>query len=227
MVGATSSVAGTAGLVPAPAAGDEEKCLTGAATFHVPNLPIVKTQTTRGTTTSRWIMPPFALDAGGGSAGGANNEFCGGYVYVPYTGSYYFATAPAALYTTNTKTSWALYNLASDGLPGTLAVTLGELDVGGGSGSLSESASTVSLTKGWYCCVHRANGSFNLWSPQSHGWLNYIVGRITADITQTTAVGRRRFYRSLTYSTTFSSDLTNTSWTEDGNVAPCCWIRRG
>jgi hypothetical protein len=33
MVGATSSVAGTAGLVPAPAAGDEEKYLFGDATF--------------------------------------------------------------------------------------------------------------------------------------------------------------------------------------------------
>ena len=33
MVGATSSVAGTAGLVPAPAAGDQGKVLTGGATF--------------------------------------------------------------------------------------------------------------------------------------------------------------------------------------------------
>ena len=227
MVGATSSVAGTAGLVPAPAAGDEEKCLTGAATFHVPNLPIVKTQTTRGATTSRWILPPFAQDGAAGSGGGADYEFCGGYVYVPYTGSFYFATSPAALYTTNTKTSWALYNLASDGLPGTLATTLGELDVGGGANSLSESASTVSLTKGWYCCVSRANGSFNLWSPQSHDWISYIIGKRTADINNGSTSGKRRFYRALTYSTTFSSDLTSTSWTEDGLAAPCCFIRRG
>ena len=227
MVGATSSVAGTAGLVPAPAAGDEEKCLTGAATFHVPNLPIVKTQTTRGTTTSRWILPPFAQSEGAGSSGGANFEFCGGYVYVPYTGSFYFATIPAALYSGSTKTSWALYNLASDGLPGTLAITLGELDVGGGANSLSESAGTVSLTKGWYCCVHRANGSFNLWSPQSHNWLNYIIGKVTSDLSTIEARGKRRFYRSLTYSTTFSSDLTSTSWSEDGSTPPCCFIRRG
>jgi len=227
MVGATASVAGTAGLVPAPAAGDEEKCLTGAATFHVPNLPIVKTQTTRGATTSRWILPPFAQDGAAGSGGGADYEFCGGYVYVPYTGSFYFATSPAALYTTNTKTSWALYNLASDGLPGTLATTLGELDVGGGANSLSESASTVSLTKGWYCCVSRANGSFNLWSPQSNDWVSYIIGKRTADINSGTTSGKRRFYRALSYSTTFSSDLTSTSWTEDGLAAPCCFIRRG
>lgn len=37
MVGATDSVAGTAGYVPAPAAGDQNRCLTGAATF-LPNL---------------------------------------------------------------------------------------------------------------------------------------------------------------------------------------------
>ena len=216
-----------AGLVPAPAAGDEEKCLTGAATFHFPNLPIVKTQTTRGTNTSRWILPPFTSDVAGGSGGGANFEFCGGYVYVPYTGSYYFATSPAALYTTNTKTSWALYNLASDGLPGTIAVTLGELDVGGGAASISESASTVSLTKGWYCCVSRANGSFNLYSPTSPDWLSYILGKITSEIVSGSAGGRRRFYRSLTYSTTFSSDLTSTSWTEDNLSPPNCFIRRG
>lgn len=36
MVGATSSVAGTAGLVPAPAAGDNDKFLNGDATFKIP-----------------------------------------------------------------------------------------------------------------------------------------------------------------------------------------------
>ena len=146
---------------------------------------------------------------------------------MPYTGAFYFATSPAQLYTTNTKTSWALYNLASDGLPGTIAYTLGELDVGGGANSLSESASTITLNKGWYCCVSRANASFNLWSPQSHDWANYILGKITADITTTSVLGKRRLYRSLTYSTTFSSDLTSTSWTEDSNIPPNCFIRRG
>jgi len=47
MVGATSSAAGTAGLVPAPAAGEERHILSGGATF-VPNLPIVKPTSASG-----------------------------------------------------------------------------------------------------------------------------------------------------------------------------------
>ena len=49
MVGATSSTAGTAGLVPAPAAGDQRKFLTGGATFlnvadqALPTTPIRRT----------------------------------------------------------------------------------------------------------------------------------------------------------------------------------------
>jgi hypothetical protein len=227
MTGATSTTAGSAGLVPQPAAGDEEKALLGSGQFHFPLLPVIKTQTTRGAAINRWIVPPFTQDGSAGTANGANNEFFGGHVYIPYTGSFYYATVPAALYTTNTKTCWGLYNLASDGLPGTLAYDLGELDVGAGNGVICESANSVSLNKGWYCCVSRHNGSFNLYSPQAHAWFNYILGFAgTGAINSTNAVGKRRFYRSLTYSTSLSSDLTSQSYTEDGNQSPVLFFRR-
>ncbi|NBU72450.1 MAG: hypothetical protein EBS53_13580 [Bacteroidetes bacterium] len=47
MVGATSSVAGTAGLVPAPAAGQERHLLSGGATF-LPNIPLVRPTSASG-----------------------------------------------------------------------------------------------------------------------------------------------------------------------------------
>jgi len=223
MTGATSSVAGAAGLVPQPAAGKEEMALLGSGEFHVPFVPIIKTETTRGAAnTKRWLVAPLCETAAAGSSGGADYEFCGGYVYIPYTGSFYYATVPAALYTTNTKTYWGLYNLASDGLPGTLAYDLGELDVGAGSNVICESANSISLNKGWYCCVSRANGSFNLWSPQSAEWLDHILGKYAL----TSNSAKRRFYRSLTYSTSLSSDLTSTTWTEGNATAPNLFFRR-
>ena len=47
MVGATSSAAGAAGLVPAPAAGEERHFLSGGATF-LPNIPLVRPTSASG-----------------------------------------------------------------------------------------------------------------------------------------------------------------------------------
>ena len=53
MVGATSSTAGTAGLVPAPAAGSQRKFLRGDATFQsiaANSIPVIATRRTNGIT---------------------------------------------------------------------------------------------------------------------------------------------------------------------------------
>ena len=225
MTGATASTAGTAGLVPQPAAGQEEMCLFGSGQFHLPSFPVVKVETTRGlSNTRRWLVPPLTQEANAGvSSPAANFEIGGGYVYIPYTGSYFYATVPAAAYSTNTKTCWGLYNLASDGLPATLAYDLGELDVGAGSNVICESANSTSLNRGWYFCIYRANGAFNLWSPQSTAWQDQIIGRVT--INSGSGV-KRRFYRSLTYSTSLASDLTSTTFSEDTGTPPNLWFRR-
>jgi hypothetical protein len=225
MTGATASTAGTAGLVPQPAAGQEEMCLFGSGQFHLPSFPVVKVETTRGlSNTRRWLVPPLTQEANAGvSSPAANFEIGGGYVYIPYTGSYFYATVPAAAYSTNTKTCWGLYNLANDGLPGTLAYNLGEIDVGAGNGVICESANSTSLNRGWYFCIYRANGAFNLWSPQSTAWQDQIIGRVTIN---SGGGVKRRFFRSLTYSTSLASDLTSTTYTEEAATPPNLWFRR-
>lgn len=57
MVGATASVAGSGGSVPAPAAGDQNRCLTGAATF-LPNLILPAGDFT----STAFIGPSFVSD---------------------------------------------------------------------------------------------------------------------------------------------------------------------
>lgn len=54
MTGATASTAGTHGLVPQPAAGDNTKFLTGAGTFAV---PVVVSSTQPSNTNVIWFEP--------------------------------------------------------------------------------------------------------------------------------------------------------------------------
>ena len=186
-------------------------------------IPYATTQTTRGAANqARYLFPPFMDNDFGGTTGGNGYEFCGNYLYVPRTGSYFFSTSPAALYTTNTKTCWGLYKIHTDGLPSTLVYSLGELDVGGGANSLSESAASTSLAQGWYAVVYRMNGNFNLWSPRTKWLFTAMVG---SDSNKGTT--QRRFYRALAYSTSLDSDLTTTTWTEDGNYSATLSLRRG
>jgi hypothetical protein len=71
LVGATSSVAGTAGLVPAPAAGDQNKALTGGGIFKASERRLWNTQNTSTEFKADYLTPEsfFVLSATLGSSG--------------------------------------------------------------------------------------------------------------------------------------------------------------
>lgn len=111
MVGATSSAAGTAGLVPQPAAGDDGRVLNGDATFQSPRYP-----TKANTVFSNRTIGPIGR-AGVNSSGN----------YTQYSGRMYFVP----IYVPSQLTSWSIVFV---GNANTANATVGIYDYGTDTG---------------------------------------------------------------------------------------------
>ena len=111
MVGATSSTAGTAGLVPAPAAGDDGKVLNGDATFQSPRYP-----TKANTVFSNRTIGPIGRSGVGSS--GNYNQYGGRMYCVP-------------IFVPSELTSW---NIVFVGNANTANATVGIYDYGNNTG---------------------------------------------------------------------------------------------
>jgi hypothetical protein len=162
MVGATSSAAGTAGLVPAPAAGKEAEYLSGDATF----LPA----TTEWIPTTRKVKSGELnfFDPGQTSSGKnlANNYIVWGCVYIPKTKSCSTVGINVTSAASNSKIKIGLYSVNTSGDPDILQFETGEIN-SATTGVKTISITSVTLNAGWYYSATRSNGSPFVWGVQA------------------------------------------------------------
>ena len=145
MVGATSSVAGTAGLVPAPAAGDQNRCLTGAATF-LPNLILPEGDYPSGC----FISPTLAYNPAASTLEPSDGRIVFHSFFLPK------AVTIAGIQIRNSSTGTAIVRLGlysmdmTTGKPSSLLSDAGTVDC---SATSSEKTATISggyaATSGW------------------------------------------------------------------------------
>jgi hypothetical protein len=163
MVGATSSAAGTAGLVPAPAAGDDDKFLAGDATFGVapryisPCLPNWLT----GTFATRNEGNPYTSGAYGYVIGANRLGLCP--VFIRKSGTYTVIGLniqnDAAKTSTNIR--FGIYNVSNSTLrPTTLISDSG--DVTYTNNSTVSGTISAYLKSGFYWAALVTDGTHNL-----------------------------------------------------------------
>ena len=217
MVGATSSVAGTAGLVPAPAAGDEHKILRGDATFA--GTPYTQKQNTEITNRAIIRFDGVSQNYFGvnGQYSFSNNRMWFLPIYIPSTiSSYNFRiSAPALVATRNCKVG--IYDLGTDtGLPKNRKVVSSEFDLTCAGDTEFSVAMTTTLTSGFYflSCVLQTGRDL-------YGY--NTTGFIATGIQQTGISNTLR--QSVTYgSTDFPSTLTASGFTLENSQMPRMYI---
>jgi hypothetical protein len=174
VAGATSSVAGTAGLVPAPAAGDEDKVLRGDATFKFPCEELLPNGLQSGGVLG--VLGQTRNWAGGGNATSANTAYAQA-IWVPTQIN--VSTLRFRLNASSTANiRGGVYAPRSDGMPGSLQTAeFGPTALTGVSTGLVglTSASTVTITRGLYWAVLLADGSVNC-NTEGANWM-WIVGQ--------------------------------------------------
>jgi hypothetical protein len=178
MVGATSSVAGTAGLAPAPAAGDHKLTLRGDATFY-PSQPVIyapqssfthNVGAVNGSSVAFWTYPWF----NGGSAGAIGTLICFFCpILIPKQDTYTRIGVTVNTGAAGSTIGLALYdNDESNNLPkNLLASSLSGISTAA-AGTYEETIS-VTLSAGWYHGAILASTSTtlafraenNLWFP--------------------------------------------------------------
>ena len=193
-VGSTTSQAGTAGLVPAPAAGDHKDFLRGDATFQSLTNAYPSTKVSRGSTYFSWV---------GGSALGATSNIVnsgGGYVlfapvYVRESKSYttywiYVTTAGSA----NSLGKMALYSIkGSDATPDALICESGTF-AASSTGLKQPTMSSTFVEAGWYYMAVGTNSTSNL---GFHGDAMSYVRTFLAGVAPTAAVDLLDFSQKL------------------------------
>jgi hypothetical protein len=178
MVGATSSTAGVAGLVPAPAAGKNTRALFTDASFgEVPLFPKFK-----NTDASRWYSV-YSPALNGGSAGLTAKVRAFYIIYVPDDGQidtlgYRVATAPTV---TQFNLHVALWEVNEDG-------TVGSYVIGGTGASglasntiISISVSSTSVKRGFYYIsatsdINTAPATITFSAANSTGYMFAFLG---------------------------------------------------
>ena len=214
MVGATSSATGTAGYVPAPAAGDDSKILFGSATFKEPSFPEI------GLVSGTYIG---TLDFAGvtGSGGFNLNRLHYSIIWVPKTTTFdrigiYTSTSHA---TNPTTIRLGIYNInKTDGTPSTVALDAGTLNISGASAFYEITGLSTQLNRGFYygVCNTGAN-TINCYRMNQ----NQTVGLFRAT---TNTASQRFFYTQLSSDTTSSQFASNPSILNDSNTGQP-WIR--
>ena len=145
MVGATSSVAGTAGLVPAPAAGKNTRALFSDASFgEIPLLPTYKTANTNNIGT--WFSVP-----GGASYAPTIKVRYFSLIYCPKDGEIdtlvsQTGTAPSPAFNVNL----AIWECGEDGLPSTYIAGVNVSSGTSGFTNFSGSISSTTIKRGFY-----------------------------------------------------------------------------
>jgi len=212
MVGATSSVAGTAGLCPAPAAGDERKFLFGDATFKgnlfAPSVgPILKSST-------RYYFPYGMVSRPEGTdTGNFNNT--NGAILVPHviSGSDTISNIVFINHTANANTDLELGVFSSDintGWPLTKITQVTTINLGStAAGTMVTTAATASVSGLFWLCVYsRSSISAAIKAHSNEQTGNFLVMQtIGADTFN--SVPRKRFVikNSSISSNTFPSTL--------------------
>ena len=217
MVGATSSAAGTAGLVPAPASGDQIKFLSGDASFKY-LVPVLDPATFSN---SNYNTLAFKLGGGGLTAGSLFSTrlyFCPILVQKDTTynrlGMRYGSIAGC-------KCRIGLYNCSTTSLsPTTLVVDGGE--VGNATNTNYEATINISLKKGFYfgCLIPAADTSMNC-SGSYSDYMQCLMGT-----NQGASLGAIRdlFYYTTTYGA-FSGDISAASFTAEAANIPLVYLR--
>jgi hypothetical protein len=168
MVGATSSAAGTAGLVPAPAARKERQALLGDATFGFPPLCIPSRLDSSGI----YLFPQFIITQGFSGTGGSvfvpnTTYFIPIYLFSGTIDTIFFVSRGNAPTANTSQIHWALYKADGTYLyPKTLIHDAGAM--GPFNGLSANTINTVSVNKsvedGWHylACSKDASGGGNL-----------------------------------------------------------------
>jgi hypothetical protein len=179
MVGATSSAAGTAGLVPAPAVGDQTAFLSGSGSFLVPAVPILskdsgQTQDVGAVNGSSVVFfgCPFLS---GGSTGAVPASlkplFCP--TYIPKTDTYTRIAVTCNAGSAGTLFSLALYSLdEATGLPENLVTNVNSLS--SASAATVEGTISQSLSQGWYWSAIMTDSTVPTWRIENNQTFSFI-----------------------------------------------------
>ena len=172
MVGATSSVAGTAGLVPAPAAGDNELFLKGNALFQEGPIP------QRVIPSGRFCNDGFASTGGNNSFNSLRTHY--NLIWVPRSMSFDrigFTQNTAGL-THNVRIG--LYNSDSTtGLPSTVKFDAGEITLNGAGTYTATISETIDAGFYWGALYTGSTG-INTTRFVGSYYLGYLRGKISS-----------------------------------------------
>ena len=195
-VGATSSTAGTAVLVPQPAAGKEAEYLRGDATFQPATAEFIPT--TRKAASGKLLS--YVWDnASVGAKALANGFIVWGFSYIAKTKSYSTVGIEVTSSAASTAIKVGLYTINTSGLADSLIFETGEIS-STTTGIKTISITPVTITAGWYLSAFRSNGA-----PAVRG----INGRNIYASTRDFGTGTSWDYSSSTYSNALPS-----SWTD-------------
>ena len=158
MVGATSSAAGTAGLVPAPAGGDQRKFLRGDATFQSiasNSIPVLATRRTNGIN-----------HAGADSSYGVRTTNTGyvlfAPIYVRETKAYTtFSVYVSSQGSASSLGKIAIYSISSAAAPSSLICQSGTFATDS-VGLKQPTMSSTAINDGWYYAAVGTNSSTNV-----------------------------------------------------------------
>jgi hypothetical protein len=231
MVGATSSAAGTAGLVPAPAAGDEEAFLCGDATFKKDFFVMAPNPFTKSST--RYYLP-FLLVGRPETTNTANFSKTAGALLSPFCirGSATISSISFILTTANANTDYEIGVYQADFLTGWPLTKIAQATTINTSSTATNTAVTTNITAAvrgmFWCFIYNkttTTSSVAASSANNDGlsFLNGITGADNIGSTQ-----RRRFVvkdssiSSGVLPTTLStSDIDNTT---TASPPPSLWV---
>ena len=171
MVGATSSVAGTAGLVPAPAAGSEYAYLRGDATFKNPLIQ----QSFINTTQEGYNSAPLGLNTAGAAVPADNTLYLIPHIVIPTTYTTIALRRASGTAGATMKTRMGVYECDFDKLcPTTLILETADTSMANSTSDVSVAISQT-LNKGIYflACVFTGSsgwsGTTTVRSGNQHG----------------------------------------------------------
>jgi hypothetical protein len=231
MVGATSSTAGTAGLVPAPAAGDNEGFLCGDGSFKRDfEFPAPKAFTLG---TGRYYLPPFLVGRPE-TANTTNMNKTSGALLVPFfiRGSATISSISFITNTANWNTDLVVGVYSADFLTGHPKTKIAQADTINLASTATAVAVTTNITasvQGMYWCFlyckTTTSGSLKAASVNNDGltYLNMITGAENiAQIQRRWFVIKDASISSGVLPTTLtSSDLENTT---TASAPPTLWV---
>ena len=206
MVGATSSAAGTAGLVPAPAAGDQRKVLRGDATFQSiasNSIPVLATRRTNG------------INHAGADSNYAARSTATGYVlfapiYVRETKTYTtFSVYVSSQGSASSVGKIAIYSISTAAAPSSLICQSGTFATDSVGLKQPTMSSTV-VNDGWYYAAFGTNSSTNVGLYGNA--FNWVRGFISGSVSGSAPI-------LLDYSTKSYADLWPDPWSGSDTYA--------